>query len=403
MAAALIPPRRILMMVTAGQPVDDVIGALTPLCARGDLLIDGGNSFFGDTERRAADLAESGLRYIGAGISGGEEGARNGGEADSFAMAEDILAAITARWNGRSCCALIGPGGAGHFVKMVHNGIEYALMQAIAEAHFILHRGAGLAHADIAALFRGWNDGVLESYLLGIAADILATPDPESDAPLIDMLDDVARENGTGRWIVTEAMALGVPVSSIAEAVAARTLSGQTVARAALSAGPQTSAFKPTEVFIDGVRAALTGCTVAAFGQGLSVLSAAGLRDGWLPDIAGIARIWRKGCIVQGAFLEQVERAFSRQPDLPHLLMDPDVAALARGAEPGWRQIASRALAAGLPVPVIAASLGGYDGLRAGRLWTALVQAQRDYFGRHGLTRTDRPGVFHADWADWKD
>ena len=404
MAAALGPPRRILMMVTAGQPVDDVMAALTPLCTKGDLLIDGGNSFFRDTGRRAAALAESGLRYLGAGISGGEEGARNGasvmagGDADSFAMADDILTAIAARSNGTPCCALVGPGGAGHFVKMVHNGIEYALMQAITEAHFILYRGAGLAHSDIATLFRGWNDGVLESYLLGIAAVILETPDPESDAPLIDMLEDVARENGTGRWIVTEAMALGVPVSSIAEAVAARTLSGQTVARAALSAGPRTPPFEPTEAFIDGVRAALTGCTVAAFAQGLSVLSAAGARDGWSPDIAGIARIWRKGCIVQGAFLEQVERAFARRHDLPHLLMDSDVAALATGAEPGWRQTASQALATGLPVPVIAASLGGYDALRAGRLWTALVQAQRDYFGRHGLTRADRPGLFHAEW-----
>ena len=315
-------------------------------------------------------------------------------------MAEDILTAIAARSNGNSCCALVGPGGAGHFVKMVHNGIEYALMQAIAEAHFILHRGAGLAHADIAAIFRGWNAGVLESYLLGIAADILATPDPESDAPLIDVLDDVARENGTGRWIVTEAMALGVPVSSIAEAVAARTLSGQTIARAALAVAPQTPVFEATEAFVDGVRAALTGCMVAAFAQGLSVLSAAGARDGWSPDFADIARIWRKGCIIQGAFLENVERAHTRQADLPHLLMDPDIAALVSDAAPGWREIASKSLAAGLPVPVIAASLGWYDALRAGRLWTALVQAQRDYFGRHGLTRTDRPGLFHAEWKD---
>jgi len=392
------------MMVTAGEPVDAVIASLKPHCATGDILIDGGNSFYRDTERRAEALAAAGLGYLGTGISGGEEGARNGasvmagGDADVYAAAEDVLTALAAKWNGAPCCARIGPGGAGHFVKMVHNGIEYALMQAIAEAHFLLHRGAGLNHAEIAKLFRGWNDGVLESYLLCIAADILETPDPESDGMLIDALDDVARENGTGRWIVTEAMALGVPVPSIAEAVGARTLSGQTVARAALSAGPQTPPFEPTEAFIDGVRAALTGCMIAAFAQGLSVLAAAAVRDGWTPDIARIARIWRKGCIVQGAFLESVEGAFTRQADLPHLLMDRHVAALVSDALPGWREVASRALAAGLPAPVIAASLGWVDGLRSGRLWTALVQAQRDYFGRHGLTRTDRPGVFHAHW-----
>jgi 6-phosphogluconate dehydrogenase len=281
---------------------------------------------------------------------------------------------------------------------MVHNGIEYALMQAIAEAHFLLHRGAGLSHGEIASVFRGWNTGVLESYLLGIAADILTTQDPETGGALLDVLDDGARESGTGRWVVTEAMALGVPVPSIAEAVAARSLSGQADIRMALHVDTGSALFEATDAYVDGVRAALTGCMVSAFAQGISILSAAGGRDAWSPDLAEIARIWRKGCIIQGKFLETIEGAFSRQQDLPHLLMDKGVAALIADAAPGWRDVASKALASGLPVPVIAASLGWYDALRTGRLWTALVQAQRDYFGRHGLTRTDRPGLFHADW-----
>ncbi len=404
MAAALTPPRRILMMVTAGEPVDQVIASLTARCSAGDILIDGGNSFFRDTERRAIALAGAGLNYLGAGISGGEEGARNGasvmvgGAAEIYAAAEDILTAIAARRGSDVCCALVGPGGAGHVVKMVHNGIEYALMQAIAEAHFLLHRGAGLSHGDIAALFRGWNSGVLESYLLGIAADILATSDPESGRTILDVLDDRARESGTGRWVVTEAMALGVPVPSIAEAVAARSLSGQSDIRAALAADSGDAPFEATDAFLAGVRGALTGCMVAVFAQGISILSAAGARDFWSPDLANIACIWRKGCIVQGAFLENIEGAFARQQDLPHLLVDPDIAALMADAAPGWRDVASRALVAGLPVPVIAASLGWYDALRTDRLWTALVQAQRDYFGRHGLRRIDREGVFHAEW-----
>ena len=404
MASALVPPRRILMMVTAGGPVDSVIASLKTCCSAGDILIDGGNSFFRDTERRAADLAGAGLRYLGAGISGGEEGARNGasvmvgGEAEIYAAAEDILTAIAARRGDHVCCARVGPGGAGHVVKMVHNGIEYALMQAVAEAHFLLHRGAGLSHDAIASVFRGWNTGVLESYLLGIAADILTKQDPEIGGACLDVLDDRARESGTGRWVVTEAMALGVPVPSIAEAVAARSLSRQADIRAALAGDAECAPFEATDAYLVGVRAALTGCMVAAFAQGISILSAAGVRDAWSPDLANIARIWRKGCIIQGKFLETIEGAFSRQQDLPHLLMDSDVAALIADAAPGWRETASGALAAGLPMPVIAASLGWYDALCSGRLWTALVQAQRDYFGRHGLTRTDRPGLFHANW-----
>jgi 6-phosphogluconate dehydrogenase len=404
MASALTPPRRILMMVTAGEPVDAVIASLKTCCSAGDILIDGGNSFYRDTERRAAALAGAGLYYLGAGISGGEEGARNGasvmvgGATEIYAAAEDIFTAIAARRGDDVCCARVGPGGAGHFVKMVHNGIEYALMQAIAEAHFLLHRGAGLSHGEIASVFRGWNTGVLESYLLGIAADILTTQDPETGGALLDVLDDGARESGTGRWVVTEAMALGVPVPSIAEAVAARSLSGQADIRMALHVDTGSALFEATDAYVDGVRAALTGCMVSAFAQGISILSAAGGRDAWSPDLAEIARIWRKGCIIQGKFLETIEGAFSRQQDLPHLLMDKGVAALIADAAPGWRDVASKALASGLPVPVIAASLGWYDALRTGRLWTALVQAQRDYFGRHGLTRTDRPGLFHADW-----
>jgi 6-phosphogluconate dehydrogenase len=404
MVSALAPPRRILMMVTAGDPVDAVIDSLKTCCNPGDILIDGGNSFYRDTERRAGTLEGAGLHYLGAGISGGEEGARNGasvmvgGAAEIYAAAEDILTAIAARRGDDVCCARVGPGGAGHFVKMVHNGIEYALMQAIAEAHFLLHCGAGLSHDEIASLFRDWNTGVLESYLLGIAADILTTQDPETGGALLDVLEDRARESGTGRWVVTEAMALGVPVPSIAEAVAARSLSGQADVRTALVVDGGAALFGATDAYVDGVRGALTGCMVAAFAQGVSILSAAGARDGRSPDLAEIARIWRKGCIIQGAFLETIEGAFTTQADLPHLLMSPEIAKLIADAAPGWRETASGALAAGLPVPVNAASLGWYDSLRTGRLWTALVQAQRDYFGRHGLTRTDRPGLFHADW-----
>ncbi len=400
LARALDAPRRILIMVTAGDPVDAVIGTLRPFLEAGDLLIDGGNSHFRDTGRREALLAESGVDYLGVGISGGEEGARNGasvmagGSEQAFRAAEDILAAIAASHDGASCCAHVGPGGAGHFVKMVHNGIEYALMQAIAEAHFLLHVGGGRSHGEVASVFRGWNRGVLESYLLGIAAAVLETIDPDTDRPLLDSLDDRAGESGTGRWVVTEAMALCVPVPSIMEAVAARNLSGQIEARKALRE-PATGS---VGIDPDQVRAAFLGASVAAFAQGLSVIAAAGARDGWRPDFADIARIWRKGCIVQGAFLDDIVAAFERDPALPHLLLDPTIIAIAEASSTAWRNAVSGALAACLPVPVIAASLGWYDALRTGRLWTALVQAQRDYFGRHGLRRTGRDDVFHADW-----
>ncbi|MDA0653201.1 MAG: NADP-dependent phosphogluconate dehydrogenase [Proteobacteria bacterium] len=406
MVAALTPPRRVLLMVTAGDPVDAMIEQLTPLLDPNDILLDGGNSHFRDTERRAAALADRSIRYLGVGISGGEKGAREGasimagGPADGFDEARDILEALAAEDGAALCCAHMGPGGAGHFVKMVHNGIEYAIMQSIAEAWFLLRGLAGLDEPAIARHFRGWNEGALASALMEIAATVLETSDPETGAPILDVIHDAADQTGTGRWMVTEAMELGVPVPTIAEAVAARSLSGSSEARAALGAARD----KPVDMGDDGLIAAigdaLLGSIVCAYAQGFATIRAAAARYDWPVQGATVARIWRKGCIIQSRLLEPIAEAYDRNPDLAVLLQDEAIATLITDAEEGWRDTVASAVLAGLPVPAMASALAYLDALRSDRLWTTLTQAQRDLFGAHTYRRTDRPGRFHTNWPE---
>jgi len=408
MATALIPPRRILLMVMAGDPVDQVLEQLTPHLTKGDIVIDGGNSNFTDTERRTNLLKEAGLTFIGAGISGGEEGARNGaavmagGTEKGFAASRDILEALAARNDGDACCAHVGDGGAGHFVKMVHNGIEYGLMQAIGEAQFLLHHGLRLTHVECSTIFRFWNEGVLESFLVDITAEILGQADEESGNPLIDFVDDAAEQTGTGRWMVNEAMALGVPVPTIAEAVAARSLSGGRGVRQAIeSIAPAIS--EEIALSVDDIRDALLATIITCYAQGFAVLSAGVEKYGWPHKEAEIARIWQAGCIIRADVLKSIRQAFHERSAPPHLFVSDDITALVSGATKRWRKAVSSAISVGLPVPAMASALGYVDALRTERLWTALTQAQRDHFGAHTYQRTDRDGSFHSDWSGADD
>lgn len=406
MVAALTPPRRVVLMVTAGDPVDAMIEQLAPLLEANDIIIDGGNSHFRDTERRAAALAAQTIRYLGVGISGGEKGARDGasimagGPADGFDDSRDIFEALAAKDGVTLCCAHVGPGGAGHFVKMVHNGIEYAIMQSIAEAWFLLRALAGLDDPAIARHFRDWNDGALSSALMQITATVLETKDPETGAPIQDVIHDAADQTGTGRWLVAEAMDLGVPVPTIAEAVAARSLSGSSEARAALVAAQE----KPVEMEDNGPIAvigdALLGSIVCSYAQGFATIRAAAARYAWPAQSANIARIWRKGCIIQSRLLVPIAEAYDRTPDMAILLQDEAIGATIVDAEEGWRNTVASAVLAGLPVPAMASALAYLDALRSNRLWTSLTQAQRDLFGAHTYRRIDREGRFHTNWPD---
>ena len=404
LVAALIPPRCILLMVTAGDPVDGVLEQLTPHLTKGDIVIDGGNSNFTDTERRTNLLKAAGLTFIGTGISGGEEGARNGaavmagGTAQGFAASRDILEALAARNDSDICCAHFGPGGAGHFVKMVHNGIEYGLMQAIGEAHFLLHHGLRLTHEECSTIFRFWNEGLLKSFLIEITADILCRADGISGDPLIDFVDDAAEQTGTGRWLVSEAMALGVPAPTIAEAVAARSLSGgRNVRQAIEKIAPELD--EEIALSVDDIRDALLATVLTCYAQGFAVLSAGAEKYGWPHREAEIARIWQAGCIIRADLLTTIRQAYLEQPNLPHLFVKDDIAAFVSGATKGWRPAVAGAISAGLPVPAMASALSYADALKTDRLWTALTQAQRDHFGAHTYRRTDRDGSFHSDWS----
>jgi 6-phosphogluconate dehydrogenase len=406
MVSALTPPRRVLLMVTAGDPVDSVIDRLLPLLAPEDIILDGGNSHFRDTERRAAALAGKSIRYMGVGISGGEKGAREGasimagGAAEGFDECRDILEALAAKDGETFCCAHMGPGGAGHFVKMVHNGIEYAIMQAIGEAWFLLRALAGLDDDASARWFRTWNDGPCASALMEITATALETRDPETGAPILDVIHDAADQTGTGRWMVTEAMDLGVPVPTIAAAVAARSLSGWSDARASLVASREAPADFEDDGLIAAIGKALLGSIVCSYAQGFATIRAAALRYGWSVQGAAVARIWRKGCIIQSHLLEPIAEAFDRHPDLAILLQDEAIGAMIADTEEGWRDTVAAAVLGGLPVPAMASALGYLDALRSDRLWTALTQAQRDLFGAHTYRRTDREGRFHTDWSE---
>ncbi len=403
MVGALALPRRILLMVTAGDPVDSVIDQLAPLLEPGDVIIDGGNSNFVDTERRSNKLDAAGLGFLGTGISGGEEGARHGasvmagGTTESFRAARDVLEAIAARNNGDVCCVHVGFGGAGHFVKMVHNGIEYGLMQAIGEAHLLLRQGLRLTQAECGSIFQYWQKTALQSFLIDITAEILCKVDDETGNPLIDFVDDAAEQTGTGRWMVSEAMALGVPVPGIAEAVAARSLSGSRGTRQAIDKTvPEIS--EDIALSVDNIRDALLATFLCCYAQGFAVLTAGAEKYGWPHREEEIARIWQGGCIIRADFLKMIEEGYQEHPDLSHLFAHDEIANLVSGATPGWRTAVTSAISAGLAIPTMASALTYLDALKTDRLWTALTQAQRDAFGAHSYRRTDREGSFHSDW-----
>ncbi len=407
LVARLERPRRLLLMVKAGAAVDAVIAQVRPLLEPGDILIDGGNSHFADTERRQRELAAPGVHLLGVGISGGEEGALRGpslmpgGPEEAYEAVAPIFEAIAARaGDGRPCVTYLGPGGAGHYVKMVHNGIEYALMQAIAEGYDVLRQVGGLAPDHLAALFEEWNRAELASFLVEITAHILRTRDPETGRPLVDLVLDRARQKGTGKWTSQEALDVGVPVPAITSAVEARFLSAlkeERVRAAKLLPGPAPEA-KGGMHLIEHVREALFATMVVAYAQGMALLRAAASEHGYTYRLADVAAIWRAGCIIRAALLEEIRHAFAEEPELPNLMLAPFFRHALAARQQGWRTALTVGVNHGVPMPVTAASLAYYDSYRSAHLPANLIQAQRDYFGAHTYERVDRPGTFHTVW-----
>ncbi|MFJ6755991.1 MULTISPECIES: NADP-dependent phosphogluconate dehydrogenase [unclassified Streptomyces] len=407
---ALERPRRIVIMVKAGDPTDAVIREFAPLLEEGDVIIDGGNAHFEDTRRRERELREQGIHFVGVGISGGEEGAllgpsiMPGGSEESWASLGPLLEKISAKAaDGTPCTSHVGPDGAGHFVKMVHNGIEYADMQLIAEAYHLLREVAGYSPEKIAETFRGWNRGRLDSYLIEITAEVLAHTDAATGRPYVDVVADAAEQKGTGRWTVQIALDLGVPVSGIAEAVFARAVSGHADLRTAARglAGPTAAALAPeaAEAFAAQVEQALYASKIVSYTQGFHQIRAGSEEYGWGVDLGAMASLWRGGCIIRAAFLDRIRAAYDARPELPSLLADPGFADEIGAAQEDWRAVIVAAVGQGIPVPAFAASLAYYDALRAERLPAALTQGQRDFFGAHTYRRTDREGSFHTLWS----
>ncbi|MGW3322908.1 NADP-dependent phosphogluconate dehydrogenase [Streptomyces virginiae] len=407
---ALERPRRIVVMVKAGEPTDAVIREFAPLLEEGDVIIDGGNAHFEDTRRRERELREQGLHFVGVGISGGEEGAllgpsiMPGGSTTSYASLGPLLEKISAKAaDGTPCTSHVGPDGAGHFVKMVHNGIEYADMQLIAEAYHLLREVAGYSPAKIAETFRAWNRGRLDSYLIEITAEVLAHTDAATGRPYVDVVADAAEQKGTGRWTVQIALDLGVPVSGIAEAVFARAVSGHADLRSAARglAGPTATALAPeaAEAFAAQVEQALYASKIVSYTQGFHQIRAGSEEYGWNVDLGAVASLWRGGCIIRAAFLDRIRAAYDARPELPSLLADAHFAEEIAAAQDGWRSVLVAAVGQGIPVPAFAASLAYYDALRTERLPAALTQGQRDFFGAHTYRRTDREGSFHTLWS----
>ncbi|GAA1765935.1 NADP-dependent phosphogluconate dehydrogenase [Luedemannella helvata] len=408
--ASLERPRAVIIMVKAGGPTDAVINELVPLLEPDDIIIDAGNAHFADTRRREAALREQGLHFVGTGVSGGEEGAllgpsiMPGGSAQSYEKLGPIFRSIAAQVDGEPCCVHVGPDGAGHFVKMVHNGIEYADMQLIAEAYDLLREGLGASPAEIADIFRTWNSGDLESFLIEITADVLAHTDAKTGKAFVDVVLDQAEQKGTGRWTVQSALDLGIPITGIAEATFARALSGHADQRAAArrafaDAGGTPLAVADRDAFIEDVRAALYASKVVAYAQGFDHIQAGSEEFGWNIDRGATAMIWRGGCIIRARFLNRIREAYDNDPKLPSLLVDPYFAKAVADGVPSWRRVVASAAAAGIPTPAFSSSLAYYDGLRRDRLPAALIQGLRDNFGAHTYRRVDAEGTFHTQWA----
>ncbi|MFF7144206.1 NADP-dependent phosphogluconate dehydrogenase [Streptomyces nodosus] len=409
LVAALERPRRLMIMVQAGAATDAVIEEFAPLLESGDMIIDGGNAHFTDTQRRERSLRERGIHFVGVGVSGGEEGALSGpsimpgGSPESYAALGPMFEKISAKVDGEPCATHIGTDGAGHFVKMVHNGIEYADMQLIGEAYDLLRQVAGLSPAAIAEIFREWNKGRLDSYLIEITAEVLSHVDAATGKPFVDVVADAAGQKGTGRWTVQTALDLGSPVTAVAQATFARAASGQSALRAAYRGLPGGTRWDLTpyevERFTAQVEQALYASKVIAYDQGWKMILDAAEEFGWEIDLGAVAKIWRGGCIVRAAFLDRIRAAYAADPGLLSLVSDGGFAAEIADAQVPWREVIATAARRGVPVPAFSASLSYYDSLRADRLPAALTQGQRDYFGAHTYRRVDREGSFHTLWG----
>ncbi|MBF4634711.1 NADP-dependent phosphogluconate dehydrogenase [Agreia pratensis] len=406
--ASLQKPRTAIIMVQAGKGTDAVISQLSDLFEEGDIIVDGGNALFTDTIRREKAARERGLNFVGAGISGGEEGALNGpsimpgGSAEAYETLGPILASIAAVAEGEPCVTHVGTDGAGHFVKMIHNGIEYADMQLIAEAYDLIRRGTGYSPAQIADVFAEWNTGELESYLIEITAEVLRQVDAETGRPLVDVILDQAGSKGTGVWTVQTALDLGIPVSGIAEAVFARALSSKPAQRAASSSLPgpsETVAVDDPAAFIEDVRKALYASKIIAYSQGFDAIVAGAEHYGWDIKKGEIAKIWRGGCIIRARFLNRITEAYAENPGLVALVTAPYFTEAIAGTQDAWRRVVVSAVQAGIPTPAFSSSLAYYDGLRADRLPASIVQGQRDFFGAHTYKRIDKEGTFHTLWS----
>jgi 6-phosphogluconate dehydrogenase len=412
LVATLKPPRKVMMMVKAGPAVDDLIAKLVPLLSPGDVLIDGGNTHYADSERRTKEIEARGLLFIGTGVSGGEEGALKGpslmpgGSKAAWPLVQPIFQAIAAKVGPKGdipCCDWVGPRGAGHYVKMVHNGIEYGDMQLICEAYWLLKQGAGLTNDQLAGVFDEWNRGELDSYLIEITRDIFTVKDPDSGDFMVDRILDKAGAKGTGKWMSQLALDLGVPSTLVTEAVYARCLSALKDARVRASKvlkGPDMPNNGPAKDFIEQVRQALYASKIASYAQGYVQLAAAAKEHDWPLDYGSIAMLWRGGCIIRAQFLERIAEAYKAQPDLENLMLAPYFAdALAR-SQKAWRHVIATAATIGIPVPAFMTALAYYDGYRHANLPANLLQAQRDYFGAHTYERTDKPGTFHTEWLE---
>ena len=417
--ALLERPRRVLMMVPAGAPVDSVIAHLRPHLQKDDILIDGGNSFFRDTDRRADDLEAAGFRFLGMGVSGGEEGALRGpsmmpgGPREAWEAVAPILEAIAARAeDGDACVAYMGPRGAGHYVKMVHNGIEYGDMQLIAEIYDLLSRGAGLSARELASIFASWNEGELRSYLVEITARVLERVDEETGRPLVDLILDEAQQKGTGKWMSQNAFDVGAPIPTVNAAVEARLLSALKSERVVASKvlhGPSAEASAQglsavarsaqADRLVDAARQALYVCKITSYAQGMALLRQASAEYGYDINPGEVARIWRAGCIVRAALLSDIRAAFAGNANLINLMLDPGFSEALNSRHAALRHVVQIAIALGIPVPAMSASLAYYDAYRSARLPANLTQAQRDFFGAHTYRRIDRDGVFHTEWT----
>lgn len=403
-------PRRLMLMVQAGRPVDGVIDQLVPLLEPGDIIIDGGNSHYPDSQRRMEQLREKGLHFLGAGVSGGEEGARRGpsimpgGDEAAWPHVKDIFQAIAAKVpDGSPCCDWVGPGGAGHFVKMVHNGIEYGDMQLICESYDLMRHGLGMKAEDISQVFRRWNQGKLSSFLVEITGDILAFRD-EDGLPLVDKILDAAGQKGTGKWTVLAAMDLGTPLTLISEAVFSRSLSARKEERVEASGflGGEVEPYRgDAAAFVADLEQALFASKVVSYAQGYMMFRATEKELNWKLNYGGIALMWREGCIIRSAFLGKIKEAYDANPELTNLLLDPYFREEMKAAQASWRRVVARAVEMGIAVPAMASALAFFDGFRRGRLPANLLQAQRDYFGAHTYERLDKPRgqFFHTNWT----